>query len=101
MGCIRFTRKVRAALSAAMKGNTNSLGWKRPAESRQRIAESMKGNKNCVGRKATPDTLARMAAPFAKRRGIPVIPSPAPGMRGICPDYRANRVVFFRPEVQP
>lgn len=86
-----------AGLSRAMMGNQNSLGTKRSAEWRAAASLRMMGNTNSGGRKDSPETLARKAAPAARKRGVPVIPSPAPGILGLSADYAADRVVFYVP----
>jgi hypothetical protein len=93
----RYGRAQRAALALAMRGNKNRAGKSKSADERARIAATMKGNTNCLGRKDSADTKARKAAAIACKRGIEVLPSPAPGIRGYAPDYGRNRIVFFRP----
>jgi hypothetical protein len=87
------SKETRAKIAAAMRGNKNNLGWKRPAESRARIAAKMLGNKNKLGHKDSSVTLAKRRA---TRRGIAIIPSRV--LSGFIPNYQADRVSLFCPE---
>lgn len=78
----------RAGLAVAMQGNANGKGAVKSPEVRSRIAAKMAGNKNCVGRTG-------VRAATARSRGIEIVPSPVPGLVGLCPDYRVDRVVFY------
>ena len=57
-----LTEGRRAAISAGLKGNTNTKGSALSFSHRTAIAESMRGNTNNAGRKARAETRAKMAA---------------------------------------
>lgn len=62
----KLPEKHRAAISKAMKGNTNTKGSLLSAAHRAAISKSLHGNTNNAGRKASAETRAKMAA---ARRG--------------------------------
>ena len=57
-----LTEARRAAISAGLKGNTNTKGSALSFSHRTAIGESMRGNTNNAGRKASAETRAKMAA---------------------------------------
>lgn len=116
----RVSQKTRQKIAAAMQGNQHGIGHKVSSEARKRIGEAKKGNRHSQGVKRSPEwcakhaarmkgntfklghkdgpaTIARKRGAMLARHGRRVLPSPAPGVMGFAPDYRAERIIFFRP----
>lgn len=79
---------TRAKLAIAAMGNQSGKGHKVSRLARRKIGAAQKGNHHSLGLKR---------GSMLARHGVVVLPSPAPGVFGYAPDYRSNRVVFFRP----